>query len=181
MSFLRPEAVDFLRRWQGVLAGAAILATGGYWSVWQSGALRLVGVAVLLLGIATLVHAITRLRIRAPRSGVGVVEITERQLTYFHPVQGAVASLDAVERVEIRTIPTGGERPDMFWVLHHDDGPPVIVPGGAQGAERLMDAIVAFPHADYGQVIAASHARDKAVFLVWSRKSVVDLAALPRR
>lgn len=181
MSFLRPEAVAFLRRWQGVALGAGLTGLGLYWALWQSGALLLFGVALAVLGTTLLVQAITKMRIRQPESGVGLVEISERQLTYFHPRQGAVVSLDAVERVEIRTIPNGTDLPDLFWVLHHDEGPPVIVPGGAQGAERLVDAIVAFPRADYGQVIAASQARAKAVFVIWSRDPDTPRSALPRR
>jgi hypothetical protein len=180
MSFLRPEAVAFLNRWRGVIVGAGLAGLGLYWAIWQSGALRLFGIALGALGAMLLVQAITRLRIRQPESGVGMVEITERQLVYFHPLRGATVSLDAVEQVEIRTIPNGGDRPDMFWVLHHEDGAPVIVPGGAQGADRLMDAIVALPRADYGQVIAASNAREKAVFIVWARTPPSPRTALPR-
>jgi len=179
--FLRPEAVALLRRWQGVLTGAVLTTLGLYWALFQPGALRIAGVAVGVAGVGLLVQAVIRLRIRTPETGVGLVEITERQLTYFHPVQGATLSLDAVERVEVRTMPREGGAAEMFWVLHHDDGAPVIVPAGAEGADRLMDAIAAFPGADYGQVIAGSRARGKSVFTVWARRPDTPRPALPRR
>lgn len=184
--FLRPEAVALLRRWQGVLSGAAVAGLGLYWLVFQPGALRLIGAVLAIAGAGLLVQAVIRLRIRPPETGVGLVEITERQLSYFHPMQGASLSLDAVERVEIRTMPrrrpgrdAGGA--EMFWVLHHDDGPPVVIPAGAAGAERLMDAVAAFPGADFGQVIAGSRATGKGVFHVWSRRPETPLTPLPRR
>ena len=180
--FLRPEAMAALRRWQGVLIGGAVALIGLYWLVTQPGALQLVGGAMAVVGAGLAVQGIVRARIRDPETGVGLVVITERQLTYFHPLRGATLSLDAVARVEMRSMPRpDGTGADPFWAFHHDDGPPVVIPAGAEGAERLMDALSAFPGADFGQVIAASRASDKGVFLVWSRPPDTPATALPRQ
>jgi hypothetical protein len=181
IGFLRPEAVALLRRWQGVAGGVALAALGLYWALALGGILQALGLGLIVAGGALAVQAGIRLRIRTPDTGIGLVEITERELTYFHPQRGASVSLDAVAQVEMRAVAQGQNAPALFWVLHHDDGPPVIVPAGAAGADRLIDAIVAFPGADYGRVIAASRASAPGVFVVWARRPEVAATALPRR
>lgn len=179
--FVRPEVLALLRRWQGVAGGFAVAALGLYWALALGGILQALGLGLVVAGGALAVQAGIRLRIRTPDSGVGLVEITERELTYFHPQRGASVSLDAVVQVEMRAVAQGQGAPALFWVLHHDDGPPVIVPAGAAGADRLMDAIVAFPGADYGRVIAASRTAVPGVFVVWARRPDTPRTALPRR
>ena len=49
MSFIRPEAAQWLHRWRETLAGAAAASLGAYWTVTDNGALTIIG-TVLTIG-----------------------------------------------------------------------------------------------------------------------------------
>ncbi len=171
MSFLRPEVAALFQRWRGAIVGAGLTVGGLYALLAMFGAARLAGLALVAVGLAVLVHGIVRARFRPRPGGVGVVDVTEGQLAYFHPRRGAAIALDGVTRIEMHVRLQGDPpQPEQFWAFHHDAGAPLVIPAGAAGAERLTDVLAVFPGADLGRVIAAGNATGEAGFLIWERK-----------
>ncbi len=180
MSFIRPEVRAFLTRWQGVLAGAG-LGGVGLWAILSlGGAAAILGAGLVLAGVVIGWPAWQRARIPAEGDGPGLVELTEAQLAYWHPRGGGALSLDAVRLIEIRVLDHGTPpRPMPFWAFHHDDGPPLVIPASAAGAERLLDTLARFPGAATERVVAAGRAAAPAGFTIW-RRTDTQAPALPR-
>jgi hypothetical protein len=163
--FLRPEARAALLRWREALIGAACLLIGG-WLLFEPGLLRLFGYAALILGAVLVWEGIRRARLPRDGGGAGVVEIDERQITYFGPDGGGAVSVEGLRRIEAR--PTGAGR--FLWVFHGDTGTSLAVPSNAEGALRIFDALSVLKGLDIDGVIAASQARGHHVHVVWERE-----------
>ena len=173
MSFIRPEAARALRRWAE--PAAALTALGVI--LWTGAAHLLVGrwtgwVALLLfapLAAFWTYSAYARARLAAGVDGPGYVEIRERRILYFGPYGGAVVDIEALSAVSIVTTDRGPAEDDAFWLLDHDDGPEVMIPNAAKGAEGLLDAFSALPGFSYTKVIEAMGSTRNASFTIWRR------------
>ncbi|MHA3976159.1 hypothetical protein ACW9UR_00625 [Halovulum sp. GXIMD14794] len=167
MSLIRPEirtwavrnaeplafgAVGLLGVWLGWLG----LASGGWLAAMAGG-------AILMVGLLGLVAALRRARFRAAELAAGVVDITEARIGYYAPEGGQFVDLGSLEKLELVHHRNG----DRSWVLHHDDGPPVYVPLGARGAERLVDLFAALPGMRMEAATAALDADGS--FTIWKR------------
>lgn len=167
--FLRPEVLAFLTRWREALLGLLLAVLGLYWALTAFGSLRYVGMVLGLAGAVLVREGVRRARLPAGGGGVGLVEVDERQITYFGPRGGGTVSLDSLNRVEIVTTADGPLASDLFWCLHGDDGPPLMIPHDAEGAAALYDALTALPGVDFEQVIAAMGSTEPNRFAVWRR------------
>jgi hypothetical protein len=96
-----------------------------------------------------------------------VVEVDERQITYFGPSDGGVISIDALSRIEVRTTEWGPFADDLFWVFEDVDGAILQIPASAEGADALFDAISALPGVAYDVLLTAMKSTDDANFVVW--------------
>ncbi|MSU91311.1 hypothetical protein GE300_17150 [Rhodobacteraceae bacterium 2CG4] len=167
MSGIRPEVRARLRRWlEPVLWAAAALP--GLWLAWR-GAVSggwvavLAGAGIAAVGAMGLLAWLRRARFSGAALAVGVVDITEARIGYYAPEGGRFVDLGALSRLEMVPRRDG----TRAWVLHHDDGPPVQVPLGARGAERLIDLFAALPGL---RIDLASAALDRdGSFTVWKR------------
>ena len=171
MSFIRPEARAAIWRWRDVIAGALVLALGAYWGLGTGGLLRWVGFALMALGTVFVVTGLQRgrfLRFGQAQS-TGMIELDERQLTYFGVGAGVVVPLGTVTRIEIETNDRGPLEDDVFWRFTMGEGGIARIPATALGHEKLFDALSAFPGADYEKVIVASASVDNARFLIWQK------------
>jgi hypothetical protein len=166
---VRPELRARLLRWRE--AGIGVLLTlGGLWGVATSGGVVFLGaVCAVVLGLALVRGGVRRARFPGGGEGPGLVEVDERQITYFGPAGGAAVSIDALTRVEV--VANGGDASarGLFWVFESEGMPPLVVPGNAVGAERLFDALTALPGVDFAQVAAATGATGGRRFVVWAR------------
>ena len=88
MSFVRPEAAQALLRWREVLVGLAVVGLGVWWYLGAFGIWRWVAVALIAAGGAITWEGIRRARFAPGSGGAGVVEVDERQITYFGPTEG---------------------------------------------------------------------------------------------
>ena len=169
MSFIRPEAAQALLRWREVLVGLCVMA-GGYWWFFASfGIWRWMALAVVLAGAAIAWEGVRRARFAPGTGGAGVVEVDERQITYFGPTEGGAVSIDALTRVTIVTNDKGPMVDDVFWVFEDEDGQILSVPTTAEGAEALFDAISVLPGVAYDTLLTAMTSMDNARFVVWER------------
>lgn len=169
MSFVRPEASDWFMRWREALIGGAIALWGLNVFLTSFGIGRAAGGLAVALGLALVFTGVRRARRPAVGDGPGVVEVDERQITWFGPNAGGAVSVDALTKVEIRTTAADPFDSDFYWVFHHGEGPPLEVPGDAAGADALFDALSPLSDIDYGGVIRAAANTTAGRVVVWER------------
>ena len=171
MAFIRPEIRDTLTRWRAALIGGLIACFGAYWTLRTGGLFMIIGVVVLLLGLALLWDGVRRARFPAGGGGLGVVELDERRISYLGPLGGGSLSLNELVRIQIVRTDNGQFRSDVLWQFMDRDGQRLAIPTNAEGADRIFDALAAFHGVDYEAVTAASGTNGKAErpqsYLIW--------------
>lgn len=159
MSLFRPEAMEAIRRWREVLAGTVVMALGLNWALTGFGALFLIGCGLFLGGAALIISGVQRGRFRQGGGGAGVVDVDERQITYFGPFGGGAMAVGEI--VELGTDGAG------TWLLRDVEGRSLSIPMRAEGAEALFDAFSALPGMTGGALVEASQSRAKGYTRVW--------------
>jgi hypothetical protein len=184
MSFMRPEAEAFLKRWAETAFSGAVLAV----MLWVGGRMIwagvMMGVVVLTVAIGAgfwFWTALARARLGASPLGPGVVIVDERRITYMGPETGAFVALDALTGIDILIDAGGVYAPSASWVLRTSEGAPLVVPTGAEGADQLMETFVALPGFSYDKVVAARSAPAGTRAVVWRRGAGSTASALASR
>ena len=162
---IRPEVSAMLLRWREALIGGAVACIGLWLWIASAGLIAAFGVAVALLGAMLTLSGIRRARFRSAVAAPGLLEVDEGRLTYLGPVLGGSVDLDDVTEVTFRRTSTG----EAFWRLSHSAGRPMVVPEGAAGSERLLDALAALPGFDTGAMVRAVQGRTQTTITVWRR------------
>ncbi|MCP5086023.1 MAG: hypothetical protein GY952_04350 [Rhodobacteraceae bacterium] len=173
MTFIRPEVRALLWRWREVavtglatLWGIRILGNG----VDQASVTTTIfGIALASVAAALLFLAILRVKFHKPTRAEGVVEVTERQVGYLGPDTGSYVSLDDLTRLEIVTSDKGPYEDDVFWILTHHGGAPLMIPASAEGTDQLFDAFSALPGIRFEEAIKAMGSTKNARFLIWEK------------
>ena len=169
MSFIRPEVRDGVLRWREVLIGAAVLLVGLYLLASGIGLQKWLGGAMGLVGLALIWEGMRRARFPAPGGGAGMVDVDERQITYFGPLGGGSISINDLVRVSVRTSDLGPLAPDLYWDFFDGEGQSLTIPGDAEGAELIFDALSALEGVDYEAATRAAGATDNQLFTIWRR------------
>lgn len=175
MSFFRREATAALGRWvEPVLAGLALgLVTvqavrwliGGAWAGWAAAALALV---LLLWFRSALAAALARRR----DGGPGVVVLREGEIGFWGPREGGFVRLAELERVEI----IGPSRGGPLWLLDAGREGRLVIPAGAEGADRLFEALQALPGFSDLEAAQMLHTPRPGRSIVWERRPAPRLA-----
>ena len=168
---IRPEAAALLARWrEAAIGGAAILL--GVWLLATSGGLPvLFGIALTGAGAVLALSGLRRARFRRAADEPGMLELDEGRLTYLGPVLGGTVAVAELEEVTFRRTRSG----EAFWRLSPEGGRALIVPEGAAGAERLLDALAPLPGFDSGALVRATRAPAPATVTVWRRRHLAAL------
>ena len=133
--FMRPEARALLWRWREVLYAAAI-ALFGLWWVWGGiGIVKWIGLIILVIAAILALAGIQRGRFRQSGKGPGVVQVAERRLAYFGPLEGGTMDIADLTRLDLD--PTSYPTPS--WRLTGIGGQSLAIPVNADGAEALFD------------------------------------------
>lgn len=169
MSFIRPEASALLKRWREAAIGGVVLMFNLQLASSSSGFLNAIAWVGVFLGAALFVEGVRRARLPDKAGGIGVVDVDERQITYFGPYGGGAISINELYRIKVRTTAEGPENSDFFWEFTDSQGQRLTIPGDAENATLLFDALTALPGADYEAVITASSSTEAREFLVWER------------
>ena len=173
MSFIRPEVASGIHRWREALIGAALLALGLYWSVWSGpGPLSWIGLVVMLVGVTLFVVGVQKGRSRLGGGGPGVVQIVERRIGFFGPLNGGIVDIEAITSLSYD--PT--EHPP-HWVITHDAGPALHVPVNAEGADALFDAFASLPGLSLGRVASVSRQEGTGPVVLWRRADLQERIA----
>lgn len=163
--FLRPEARAAVNRWREAVFGLCVVLLSLQFAWSSSGGRRGLAYAVALVGLAIMVEGIRRARLPRDGGGAGVVEIDERQITYFGPDGGGAISVEGLVRIEARS--TGKGR--FLWVFLDGQGLSLAIPSTAEGAAQIFDALSALKGFDYEDVIETASLDTKAVRVLWEK------------
>ncbi len=169
MSFIRPEVRDLLQRWSEVIASAVIMLVGLWFLftdqwIWQG-----LGIFIAVVGAILGFAAWRRTRFASLTAGPGLVEVDERQISYFAPYEGGVVSIDMLARITAVAPVKGGGPDDLTWVLEEDGGVTLTIPNAAAGAQDLFDAFAALTDVDYSNAQRALEDRSGDSFVIWSK------------
>ncbi|MEM7296223.1 MAG: hypothetical protein AAF330_06320 [Pseudomonadota bacterium] len=166
MSVIRPEAATLIARWWGFGLALTGLALGLTWAVAAQGLLPYAGAVLSVVSALFAVDQLKRARFVTGDGGAGLVEVDERQITYFSAGQrGARFAIDSLARVEIEVL--GARR--RAWVFSDAAGGTLRVPLNAVGAEALFDALAALPGMHSDEAVKAASAKGPDRFLIWQR------------
>ena len=169
---MRPELRLTAYRWREALIGLALVVVGLWVAIGSRGNVIFgIGLVLAALGLIVCVTGAQRALLRRAGGGVGLVEIRERQLTYFSGTGGLAISLDDVRRIAIETRAADAVQSEMDWLIDVVGQPTLRIPAAAEGAEAIFDALAGFPGADYAAVLRASGASAPARFEIWHAPS----------
>ncbi|MGP3698301.1 hypothetical protein [Rhodobacter sp. NSM] len=150
MSFLRPEVEALLLRWREPAAAAAAMG-GALWLASFGGWFFVpLGLTAFAAAAGWGVIALRRVRFGQSADGPGVVELDEGQIGYLGPDEGGFVAVEDLE--ELRLVTVRGQR---HWRLRQSDGRILVIPVGAEGAERLFDVFATLPGLEMGRLLAA--------------------------
>jgi hypothetical protein len=163
--FFRPEVRAFLYRWREVILAGVVLMIGVWWALTGIGINRWLGYIFCFIGIGWGIAGVQRARFAQGGDGPGVVQIRERRLAYFGPLDGGVMDVADLSRLEID--PTS--HPEPSWVLTSIEAQVITIPINAKGAEDLFDVFASLPDIKTSTVLdVLSHTPDARV-IVWNR------------
>lgn len=169
MNFIRPAVRDHFIKWREPYFVGVMLILG-FW-LFLHGYLTLnlvqqgLGLIISLVGILLFCTAIQRIRFRKSQEAPGVVEVTEREISYFGPMHGKTISLESLCKIELRE----SEAYASIWVLHHTEGDPMIVPTSAKGSDRLFDAFTSLAGVKMDVLVTALNTASVHSQVIWER------------
>ncbi len=163
VSFIRPDARAALWRWREVLLGGCVLLLGLYWAS-GFGILKWLGFGVIALGAAVVLAGLQRTRFRAGRGGPGVVQVDERQITYFGPLDGGSVALE-----DLRAISLDATSAPPVWVLRQPAQPELHIPVNAEGSDALFDAFAALPGIRTEFMLTQLRQKPDHPVVIWSK------------
>lgn len=167
MNLIRPEARAVLWRWREALFGAALLVASVTWAGSSFGFFRWFAV-LLAVGAALLVLAgLQRGRFRGQGGGRGVVQVDERQVTYFGPLSGGTIALSDLGAVSLdkRSKPA-------HWLLVPGEGAPLSIPIDAEGTDALFDAFSGVSGLSTQRMLQALNSDGSDRIVIWRREDV---------
>ncbi len=165
--FFRPETQKWLSRWREPVIAAIVALVGGR-ILWRGyirydWMLQAIGLILLLGGLAAFWAAYRRSQFGVGGLGPGLVEVTERRISFMTAAGGDFVDITAITRLEIRTTIAFGR----VWVLKQSEGATLFIPLDATGSDTLFDAFSALPGIDPKRLIAAVNATGDSRDIIW--------------
>lgn len=164
-SFIRPETRALFWRWREVLVGLAILAWGGWLAATSLGMIAIFGWIITAIGAVTIFTGIQRARFRTGDGGAGVVQVDEREVIYFGPLEGGTVSIEALTQVELHPFEGGVHR----WMLFEPGRNPLFIPTDAEHAEDLFDAFGVLNGFETQRMLQALNALSSHPIVIWQK------------
>jgi hypothetical protein len=163
--FFRPEAKALIWRFRDVWGALSVLGLGIWWAITGLGFVQWLGFAIAALGAMLLVAGVQRGRFRQGSDGPGIVQITERRLAYFGPLDGGVMDINDLSRLSFD--PTG--HPAPYWILTGPEEGDIAIPTTATGAEALFDAFSSLPGIQTEKMLGVLSDPPDHRVVIWSR------------
>jgi len=167
---IRPEIIELFWHYFELLIGVAITVMGVMifnlnGLLWQG-----IGGLFAIAGLAISWPAWRRARLTPKRhDGPGVVEVDERQITYFAPFGGGAVSINDLARVTILTSDQGPFVEDVHWLFEENGGTRLLIPNSAEGAAQLFDALSPLKGVDFEAAIRAMGSTATDSFVIWAK------------
>jgi hypothetical protein len=165
MSFIRPEIWNKFWRWREALFGLFMSGCGMFWAVGQQGVLAAIGTSIAIVGVLIIFAGIQRTRFRVGAGGPGVVQVHERLVTYYGPLEGGSVSMDALHSVELEP----QAKPAAEWVLKEVDGTTLHIPTNAANAEALFDVFAALEGIKTENMLAKLNSSPGERVTIWNQ------------
>lgn len=164
-SFVRPETRALFWRWREVLIGLAFLAWGGWLAATSLGLIAVFGWIIIALGAVTVFTGVQRARFRTGDGGAGVVQVDEREVIYFGPLEGGTVSIEALTQVELHPFEGEANR----WMLFEPGRKPLFIPTDAEHAEDLFDAFGVLKGFETQRMLNALSAPTSHPIVIWQK------------
>lgn len=163
--FIRPEARALFWQWREVLLAAALVILGLWWALAGVGITVWLGYIVTLVGLGWGFAGFQRVRFAQGGDGPGVVQIRERRLGYFGPLDGGVIDVEDLTMLELDP----ASHPEPSWILTGIGGQRIAIPINAKGADALFDVFAALPGIKTETVLDVLSRTPDARVTVWSK------------
>lgn len=164
MSFFRPEAREAIWRWREVLTGAVMILLGLWLTLRYGFFVDVIGVPMMLGGVAMIWLGVQRARFRGAHGGPGTVDVDEGEVTYFGPLTGGSVALRELEQLVI-----DGNMFPAHWRLTQKGRPPLLIPVNAEGSDALFDAFATLPGLKTERMLTALRTNRHQAIVIWQR------------
>ena len=158
----------FFWRWREALVGVAILFWGGWIAASSIGLPAIFGMVVATIGVIWMFAGIQRARFRVGNGGAGVVQVDEREVIYFGPLEGGTVSIEALTQVELHPAKDGVH----FWVLIEAGRKPLSIPTDAEHSEDLFDAFGVLEGFETQRMLGALNALPDQPVVIWQKRTL---------
>lgn len=163
--FFRPEVRRFFWHWREVLLAGVVIALGLWWVLGGVGVTVGLGYIFVLIGIGWGVAGLQRARFTQDGEGPGVVQIKERRLAYFGPLDGGVMDVEDLTMLQLDP----ASRPEPSWILTGIGGQRIAIPINAKGTDDLFDVFAGLPGIKTEAVLDVLTRTPDVPVIVWSR------------
>ena len=163
--FIRPEVKAAAWRFRDIIAALAVSGIGLWLVLAGRGFLPWLGWIFVALGAVLLVASIQRTRFRRGDDGPGVVQIAERRLAYFGPLDGGVMDIADIRMLSFD--PAGYPAP--HWVIAGPENREIAIPTTAKGAEALFDTFSGLPGIKTEALLDVLESPPNQRVVIWSR------------
>ena len=163
--FLRPEVRALLWRWREVLLACAVISLGLWWALDGVGITIWLGYIFIAIGIGWAVAGFQRALFAQGGDGAGFVQVRERRLAYFGPLDGGVMDVADLTKLELDP----GSHPDPSWILTGVGGQRIAIPINAKGSESLFDVFATLPGIRTETVLDVLSRTPNARVTLWSK------------
>ncbi|WP_342078060.1 hypothetical protein [Yoonia sp. SS1-5] len=163
--FLRPEVRAFFWRWREVLLATGLAVLGVWWGATGVGITRWLGFLCIAIGAAWGFAGVQRVRFAQGADGPGVVQIRERRLAYFGPLDGGV--MDVEDVISLALDPSGYPAP--HWVITGAGGQRLAIPVNAAGSDDLFDVFASLPGINTHKMLDVLSRTPDAHVIIWAR------------
>ena len=167
--FMRPEAREALWRWREVLYAGAVALFGLWWAWGGIGIVKWIGFIILGLAAILALAGIQRGRFRQSGKGPGVVQVAERRLAYFGPLEGGAMDIADLTRLELDP----SSYPAPSWRLTGIGGQSLMIPVNATGADALFDLFGSLDGINTEDMLDVLSQKPDQVVEVWARTRVL--------
>ena len=166
MQYIRPESRAFFWRWREVLIGLPILAWGGWLAATSLGLIAVFGWIITAFGAVTIFTGVQRARFRIGDGGAGVVQVDEREVIYFGPLEGGTVSIEALTQVELHPFEGASHR----WVLTEPGRNPLSIPTDAEHSDALFDAFGVLEGFETQRMLHALNTLSDHPVVIWQKE-----------
>ncbi|MEO1538309.1 MAG: hypothetical protein AAFR73_11310 [Pseudomonadota bacterium] len=167
---IRAELHAFLDHWKEALSfGAACVGAMSVVIFVPQPSLQILS-ALGACGFGTLSFlAWRRTALQQSVDGPGVVEMSEREITFFGPAEGWTISLDDLAEVAIASDEAEGNAVQYHWIFRTRDGGYQTVPTSALGADQLVTGVSFLDGLDISKASHVIRSGQQGVFVIWQK------------